>query len=227
MLDFQAARWLIDRRGSGAGRQRSSDQHSDRRVQDRDGHINIAAAGGKIWERFCEASARRSWSHDPGLRDRRAALEEPRRAQRRDRASITAPSTSADWIEMLQRGRRAVRPDLHDRPDLRRPAGEAPRHRADDRLEARGRCRRCVGQPVTLSRTPSDDRARRRRSAASTPRKCSRSSATTDEAIADACASAAGGRDRMDLDERQSHAIDMIAPSATKMLARKDGASAA
>ena len=35
MLDFQAARWLIKRRGAGAGRQRPPDQHPDRRVHDR------------------------------------------------------------------------------------------------------------------------------------------------------------------------------------------------
>ena len=35
MLDFQAARWLIQGRSAAAGRQQSSDQHSDRRVQDR------------------------------------------------------------------------------------------------------------------------------------------------------------------------------------------------
>ena len=35
MLDFQGARWLIERRGAAAGRQQPSDQHPDRRVQDR------------------------------------------------------------------------------------------------------------------------------------------------------------------------------------------------
>ncbi len=34
MLDFQAARWLIDKDGAAPGRQQSSDQHSDRRLQD-------------------------------------------------------------------------------------------------------------------------------------------------------------------------------------------------
>ena len=35
MLDFQGARWLIERRGAQAGRQQPSHQHPDRRVRDR------------------------------------------------------------------------------------------------------------------------------------------------------------------------------------------------
>ena len=34
MLDFQAARWLMEKGGGKAGRQQPSDQHPDRRVQD-------------------------------------------------------------------------------------------------------------------------------------------------------------------------------------------------
>jgi formyl-CoA transferase len=54
MLDFQASRWL-NAPTCHAGRQQPSNQHPDRRLQDRDGHINIATAGGEMWKRLCKA----------------------------------------------------------------------------------------------------------------------------------------------------------------------------
>ena len=55
----------------------------------------------------------------------------------------------------LQQGRRAVRTDLFDRPDVRRPAGQASRHRAGRATRPDGSEQAFVGQPFTLSRTPS------------------------------------------------------------------------
>ena len=56
MLDFQAARWLMEQRGRQAGRQQPSDQHPDRRVQDhRRLHQHRRRPAQKIWERFCQA----------------------------------------------------------------------------------------------------------------------------------------------------------------------------
>ena len=56
MLDFQAARWT-DRQARCRGRRATTTRPASRPAcsRPRDGHINIAASGGKIWERFCEA----------------------------------------------------------------------------------------------------------------------------------------------------------------------------
>ena len=120
-----------------------------------DGHINIATTGQAIWERFCQALGAPELIENPDYADRQAALEEPRRAQRRDRQATRVKKTSAEWIEHLQQGRRAVRADLHHRPGVRRSAGQASRHRAERDEEGQVGAAGLVGQPFTLSRTPS------------------------------------------------------------------------
>ena len=68
--------------------------------------------------------------------------------------SHTVKRTSAEWIELLNEAGVPVRADLFHRPDVRRSAGPAPRHGAGG--EAQGQvAMKLVGQPVTLSRTPS------------------------------------------------------------------------
>jgi crotonobetainyl-CoA:carnitine CoA-transferase CaiB-like acyl-CoA transferase len=71
LLDFQAARWLIKQEVPGQAGNDHPTSIPTGVFPTRDGHLNIAAAGPP-----CPATADRS-----GLRDRRAALEEPRRAQ--------------------------------------------------------------------------------------------------------------------------------------------------
>src|SRR5690606_33140631 len=55
MLDFQAARWLVN----GEVPKQAGNNHPTSiptgAFKTADGHINIATAGQKIWERFCEA----------------------------------------------------------------------------------------------------------------------------------------------------------------------------
>ena len=56
MLDFQAARWLIN---GEVPKQAGNDHPTSIPTgvfKTADGHINIAATGQKIWERFCEAA---------------------------------------------------------------------------------------------------------------------------------------------------------------------------
>ena len=53
----------------------------------RDGYINIAVFGGKIWERFCRGDGRARVDHRRALEDQGRALGAPRLAQRRDRAA--------------------------------------------------------------------------------------------------------------------------------------------
>ena len=120
-----------------------------------DGHINIAAAGQAIWERFCKAHraprpARATRTTRPARCARRTATRSTPRS-----TPITRDKHQRRVDRAAQRGRRAVRADLLHRPGVRRPAGAASRHRADRRKRGRQADARCVGQPVTLSRTPS------------------------------------------------------------------------
>ena len=89
MLDFQAARWLM----SGEVAKQAGNNHPTSIptgvYKTRDGYMNLAVTGTKIWIRMCEAIGAAAARHAPRLRDRRAALEEPRRAARRARGAIS------------------------------------------------------------------------------------------------------------------------------------------
>ena len=135
------ARYLVEGEVAEAGRQQSPDQHSDRRVQD---HGRLHQHRHHRAARSGSASARRSaptaLMQKSGLPDRRGALEEPRRAQCRDR-QLSARPHQRRMGRAFQQGRRAVRADLCDRPDVRRSAGRASRHRAErDQARTRARC---------------------------------------------------------------------------------------
>ena len=156
MLDFQASRWLNDRRGAGPGRQQPSDQHPDRRVQD---HATATSTSpppaATMWQRLCRAIGAEALLDHPDYATAAA------RSKNRDalNAAIDALSRRSHQRRMgraPERGRRAVRPDLRHRRGVRRSAGRAPRHRAgrSRRADARGTLH-VVGQPVSLARTPS------------------------------------------------------------------------
>ena len=142
-----------------------------------DGHINIAAAGQVMWERVCEAHRRaRADRRSPDFKT--GAL----RSKNRDavNAEIEAHDRRQDQRRMdryLQQGRRALRADLFDRPGVRRPAGQASRHRAE-----RASGPTAASRPSSASRSRCRARRarsrRRRRSSASTPTRCSRNSAS-------------------------------------------------
>ncbi len=92
------------------------------------------------------ADARRARVHyRPRLCDGAGALEEPRRAQRRDQQA-DRNKIHRDLGQRAQRRRRALRADLCDRPDVRGRAGQASRHRPG-RAE-RGRSPYPPGRPA-------------------------------------------------------------------------------
>ena len=104
MLDFQAARWLMD----GEVPKQAGNNHPTSIptgvFKTADGYINIAATGQAIWERCCRGDRRaRDLLTHPDYATGAGALEEPRRAQRRDRRSTRASAPAPHWIERAQR----------------------------------------------------------------------------------------------------------------------------
>ncbi|HKU97228.1 MAG TPA: CoA transferase [Vineibacter sp.] len=102
MLDFQAARWLID---GEVAKQAGNDHPTGIPTgvfPTSDGHINIAASGDGLWKRFCEAIAAPELLAHPDhatgqLRSRnRQALNERISA-------ITRTKPSAHWISALNK----------------------------------------------------------------------------------------------------------------------------
>src|SRR5438128_3403695 len=100
MLDFQASRWLM----SGEVAPQAGNNHPTGIptgvFETKDGHINIAAAGNEIYQRFCNAIER------PDLiTDARFATSRARSQNRAEIMEVIMPvtrqKTSAEWIKLL------------------------------------------------------------------------------------------------------------------------------
>ena len=100
MLDFQASRWLM----SGEVPPQAGNNHPTGIptgvFETKDGHINIAAAGDEIYERFCRAIERPDLRTDP-----RFSTSKARSTNREALADVLLPvtrrKTSAEWIAIL------------------------------------------------------------------------------------------------------------------------------
>ena len=153
MLDFQAARWLI----KGEVPRQAGNNHPTSIptgvFKTADGHINVASTGQKMWERLCRAlgaealMARSEYATAAARLANRDALND-------ELDRILAARTSEDWIALLN--------------DAGVPCGpiySIDRMFADPQVvhlgiaqgvgTADGGTLRVVGQPVSLSRTPS------------------------------------------------------------------------
>src|SRR5260370_531160 len=102
MLDFQAARWLV----KGEVAKQAGNNHPTSIptgvFKTSDGHINIATAGQKIWERFCHAL------DAPELLTRSEYATGANRSKNRDALNaeinqLTAKRPSADWVECFNK----------------------------------------------------------------------------------------------------------------------------
>jgi len=100
MLDFQASRWLM----SGEVPPQAGNNHPTGIptgvFETRDGHINIAAAGDEIYERFCKAIERPDLLTDPRFATARARSDH-RDALMEVLMPVTRQKTSADWVALL------------------------------------------------------------------------------------------------------------------------------
>ena len=109
MLDFQAARWLMD----GEVAEQAGNNHPtvdpDRRLpRPRDGHINIAVSGHMIWVALLRRDRRaRSCSTHPDYATGGAALAEPRRSCTTSIDERTSPARHRRMGRAAERGRRA------------------------------------------------------------------------------------------------------------------------
>jgi formyl-CoA transferase len=100
MLDFQAARWLIQHEVPGQAGNNHPTSIPTGVFPTRDGHINIAASGQVIWERLCGALDASAWLADP---DFKTAADRSRNRDKVNRviAERTAAFTSGELVERL------------------------------------------------------------------------------------------------------------------------------
>ena len=100
MLDFQATRWTIDRVVPPQAGNDHPTLFPMGVFRTADGYINIAASGGRLWERFLDAIDGRAIAEDPRFADARSrnAHRDELRAACEERLRAR---TSAEWVEAL------------------------------------------------------------------------------------------------------------------------------
>ena len=153
MMDFQTARWTIDGEIPGQAGNFHPTSIPTGVYRTKDGHINIAVFGTKIWERFCHALGAPEWVTDERSKSKanRSVHREWLNAEIEKRL---AHETSDHWIERLNRegvacGRINDVKQVFEEPQVRHLG------MLKTVTSARLGEQEIVGQPVTMSRTPS------------------------------------------------------------------------
>jgi len=153
MLDFQAARWLV----KGEVAKQAGNNHPTSIptgvFKTTDGYINIATAGQKIWERFCNTL------ETPELIARPEYANAANRSKNRDALNAeierhTVERSSADWVERFNKAGVPCGPiynidQMFADPQVKHVGIAQPVKTKDKKGLT------LIGQPVSLSRTPS------------------------------------------------------------------------
>jgi crotonobetainyl-CoA:carnitine CoA-transferase CaiB-like acyl-CoA transferase len=152
MLDFQAARWLMAGEVPGQAGNNHPTSIPTGVFQTSDGHINIAASGDKIFERFCAAIGEPDLAIDPDYCDDHSRLEN--RDQLNERISaVSKTRTSAEWVAAMNTAGVPCGPinniqEVFEDPQVQHLEMAAPVHHDElGDIEI-------VGQGVKLSRAP-------------------------------------------------------------------------
>ncbi|MEP7301644.1 MAG: CoA transferase [Caldimonas sp.] len=148
MLDFQAARWLMKGEVAGQAGNNHPTSIPTGVYKARDGYMNLAVSGHRIWIRFCAAVGA------PELASHAAYKTAALRSQNRDRLhadieAILATRDAAEWVDLLN--------------EAGVPAGpinSIDQAFADPQVQHLGIVQKVgdvpyLGQAMTLSRTPS------------------------------------------------------------------------
>lgn len=153
MLDFQAARWLMEDELAGQVGNEHPTSVPTNRYETSDGAINIAVAGEVTWQRFCKALGKEDWAKDPANATN-ADRRKVRDALNDAIALVIKTKTSAEWVEVLQEQGVPCGPiyrinEMFEDPQVKHLGiAEAME------TEAFGNTR-AMAQPVRLERTPS------------------------------------------------------------------------
>jgi formyl-CoA transferase len=153
MLDFQASRWLNAREVPPQAGNNHPTSIPTGVFKTSDGHINIAAVGGAMWEKFCREIGAEALMNHP---DYATAAQ---RLKNRDALNAAidgylADRTSAEWIERLNAAGVPCGPIYPIDKVFDDPQVEHLGIVEEIDTGTRGTLR-VVGQPMALSRTPS------------------------------------------------------------------------
>ena len=158
MLDFQAARWLMDK---DVAQQAGNDHPTSIPTgvfKTSDGYINIATTGGRIWQRFAEAIGA------PDLPNRPEYATAPDRSKNRKALNAeinkyTEKKSSETWVKEFNAAGVPCGP-IYAIDQVFADAQVQHLGMAQHVPNDENRHIQLVGQPVTLSRTPSKMAAR-------------------------------------------------------------------
>ena len=153
MLDFQAARWLMEKEIAPQAGNNHPTSIPTGVFKTSDGHINIATTGGRIWERFAQAVGAPEWIDNPDY------ATAPARSKNRDALNatinvLTEKKSSGTWVTELNAAGVPCGP-IYSIDQMFADAQVEHLGIAQDVPNPEGRHIRLVGQPMTLSRTPS------------------------------------------------------------------------
>ena len=153
MLDFQAARWLMDQE---VARQAGNDHPTSIPTgvfKTSDGYINIATTGGRIWERFAQTVGAPEFLSNPDY------ATAPNRSKNRKALNaainaLTEKKSTEAWVNEFNAAGVPCGP-IYSIDQVFADAQVQHLKMAQDVPNAEGRHIQLVSQPVTLSRTPS------------------------------------------------------------------------
>jgi formyl-CoA transferase len=153
MLDFQAARWLMEKEVAKQAGNNHPTSIPTGVFKTSDGYINIATTGGRIWERCAQAiGAPELFSHpDYATAPSRSKNRDALNAELEER---TVTKSTETWVRELNDAGVPCGP-IYAIDQMFEDAQVKHLGIAQDVPNDENRAIRLVGQPVTLSRTPS------------------------------------------------------------------------
>jgi crotonobetainyl-CoA:carnitine CoA-transferase CaiB-like acyl-CoA transferase len=153
MLDFQGARFLV----SGEVAKQAGNNHPTSIptgvFKTKDGYINIATTGQKIWQRFCETAGATALIENPDYQTA-AARSKNRDALSAEIDRYLASASSAEWVERFNAAGVPSGPiysidQMFADPQVRHLAiAQSVTKKDKSKMQL-------IGQPMLLSRTPS------------------------------------------------------------------------
>ncbi len=158
MLDFQASRFLTE----GEVAKQAGNNHPTSIptgvFKTKDGHLNIAVTGTVIWERFCNAVGHPEWITSPEYKTGKLRSQN-RNALNADIDKATATKSGAEWVDIFNKVGVPCGPinsidQVFADPQVKHLGIAKESARSD------GSRLGLVGQPFSLSRTPSKIAAR-------------------------------------------------------------------
>jgi crotonobetainyl-CoA:carnitine CoA-transferase CaiB-like acyl-CoA transferase len=154
MLDFQAARWLMAGEVAGQAGNDHPTSIPTGVFPTSDGYVNIAASGQTMWRRFCEVLGRPELAEHPDYANGELRSKN-RKALNATFSEITKQQTSRELVDKLNAAGVPCGPintidDVFADPQVKHSGIATPVH-----SQVLGDIH-VVGQPVHLSRTPSE-----------------------------------------------------------------------